>query len=101
MSTKAVSFRFHQDADREERYSSFVDRLRKAGMIWEETTSFALVNTDMTADALQSDLYINSKFNSYKDLMIVIDIGDRDASTRGPVAMPYTLGILLPKVQIR
>lgn len=100
MGTMAVSFRFKDNATREARYNSFVEQLRKM-VIWEETTSFALVETDMTAAQLEADLYSSTDISSYDDKFIVIDVTGCQASARGVFDYTSTLRSLLPRVVIK
>jgi hypothetical protein len=100
MGTMAVSFRFKDDTTREARYDSFMERIRSKGVVWEETTSFVLVEISMTAAELEWELWIKTKFSHITDKMIVIDVTSASASTRGPIDYPSTLRSLLPKVAI-
>ena len=80
-----------------ERYSSFMEQVRKTGA-WEETTSFALIVSDETLENLVNRFYIYSKFDATSDLMIVIDIESGVAVTKGKVEYPATLAGKLNKL---
>jgi hypothetical protein len=97
----AISFRIgagtHGGSTYSERYSSFMEQVRKTGA-WEETTSFALIVSDETLDNLVNRFYIHSLFNATADLMIVIDIESGVAVTKGTIEYPHTLGSKLNKL---
>lgn len=80
-----------------ERYSTFMEQVRKTGS-WEETTSFALITSTETIETLVDRLYFQSHFNATYDLMIVIDIERGVAVTKGKVEYPATLGGKLNKL---
>lgn len=94
MAKFAVSFRFDINtaagASYSERYSSFMEQVRKTGA-WEETTSFALVTSGETLDQFSDRLYYQSHFCAVTDTMLVIDIETGRAISRGKIDYPATL----------
>jgi hypothetical protein len=97
----AISFRIDTDTHGGrtylERYSSFMDQVRKTS-VWEETTSFALTVSDETLENFVARLYLGSKFNAITDLMVVIDIERGVAVTKGKVSYPATLSSMLNRL---
>lgn len=90
-----VSFELKNDITYDSRYRSLMRELR-AGTCWEETTSFALVETPEAIDAFFDRLYYKSEIIDSKDLLLVIDTTSQAARVRGPVKYPATLHALLP-----
>lgn len=87
-----VTFRIASDTTYQERYDSFVDQVIKvaggnAGKVWDETTSFYAFTAASTAETVAASLNSNSKFDTTKDLLVVIDLDNRVKATRGKV--PY------------
>lgn len=97
----AISFRIetgtHGGSTYSERYSSFMEQVRKTGA-WEETTSFALTTSTETLEDFVNRLYLRSQFSATADLMIVIDIERGTAVTKGKVEYPATLAGKLNKL---
>jgi hypothetical protein len=93
MANFIVTFEFKSDDTRKARYDSFVKKINEltAHRHWDETTSFYCFELDTTADSLCSTLYIGSDFNATKDMMVVIDISNRQKATKGPLAWPTVL----------
>lgn len=97
MSVYAVSFRIHEDSTYQTRYASFTAQLQQGSKThWDETTSFALVETDETIDGFCSRIYVYSGFDSSKDLYLVLYTNKLSARVRGSVKYPHTLQSLLP-----
>lgn len=97
MAKYAISFRFDNETHGytyAQRQKSFMDEIRKS-TAWEETTSFALITSAETIEALVSRLYLKTHFDQEFDLMIVIDIEKGIAATKGKVAYPATLRSML------
>ncbi len=91
-----VTFRIAGDTGYQTRYESFVKRIHEvalggAGLTWEETTSFCSFQALGTDDSICQDLYLNSDFDSTKDIMVVIDLDTRKKSTKGPAKYLTTL----------
>lgn len=95
MANFIVTFRISSDNDYKERYESFVTTLVAyaggAAKVWDETTSFYVFEKDATADAVCSHLYLESKFNATKDMMVVIDVGRHKKATKGPIPYEFLL----------
>lgn len=98
MAVHSVSFTLKRDSTYSERYESFMAQIRASKKVWEETTSFALVETAESASELETRLYVKSMFNHTKDLMIVIDVTGRSGVSRGKLEYPLTLGAIMPNV---
>ncbi|MFY0400792.1 hypothetical protein [Brevundimonas naejangsanensis] len=94
----AVSFELKSDSDYSKRYDSLMEQLKLKGEMWDETTSFALVETDESLDDFEHRLYFKSELLDSKDKLFVIDVTDRPCIARGPFVMPYTLKSIMPKV---
>ncbi|MEL7689175.1 hypothetical protein [Citromicrobium bathyomarinum] len=73
-----------------ERYSSFMEQVRKTG-VWEETTSFALTTSAETTEQLCDRLYFQSKFTAAYDTVVVVNIDTGFAVSRGVIKSPATL----------
>ena len=93
MASFIVTFKFKSDDTRGERYDSFVKKINELTSYrhWDETTSFYCFELDTTAETLCTDLYIGSDFNSTKDIMVVIDITNKQKATKGALAWPSVL----------
>jgi len=99
MHTYAVSFTIHYDTDRQRRYDSLMAEIRKCSRVWEETTSFCLVETSETLDVFERRLYL-SHFSPTKDKLLVVSVRYDDAKARGAIKLPATLRMLLPSIKI-
>ncbi|RBL87889.1 hypothetical protein DDE05_00500 [Streptomyces cavourensis] len=88
-----VTFRLKNDSTYQERYESFVDRVRAITPLapWDETSSFFAFRANGSAASICSDLYLNSKFDSTKDQMVVIDLDLKQKATKGKVEYPALL----------
>lgn len=93
MASFIVTFKFKSDDTRSERYDSFVKKINELTSYrhWDETTSFYCFELDTTAEALCSALYVGSDFNSTKDIMVVIDITNKQKATKGSLEWPSVL----------
>ncbi|NYT81449.1 hypothetical protein H0A70_08095 [Alcaligenaceae bacterium] len=85
-----VTFRIKDDKDYQARYDSFMETAKSLAKYspWDQTTSFlALQSTDAnaTSSSLCSSLYVDSKFDSTKDVMVVVDLDKRTKSTKGKI----------------
>lgn len=99
MPVHAVSFTLKDDRTRPTRYKSLMEQIRLKGDVWEETTSFALVETTESVTELESRLYLNSDFSHLTDLMIVLDVTGRAGVCRGKNDLPTTLRLMMPTVE--
>ncbi|CAI8802084.1 ABM domain-containing protein [Pseudomonas sp. IT-P74] len=93
MANFIVTFEFKSDDSRQARYDSFVKKVNEltSRKNWDETTSFYCFELDTTAEALCSSLYVGSDFNSTKDIMVVIDVTNKQKATKGPLKYPSLL----------
>lgn len=100
MSTYAITFTIHYDNSDSWnlRYNSFMAEVRKCPVVWDETTSFCLVQTAETIDQLERRLYL-SLFDASKDKLLVIDVSYDAAICRGAISDKVKLGNLLPGIQ--
>ena len=80
-----VTFRFKNDSTYQDRYDSFVDKVKEIAELspWDETSSFFAFQADDNAVGLCTTLYVETKFDSTKDRMVVIDIDRREKATKG------------------
>lgn len=90
-----ITFRIGSDPGYQTRYESFVKKIHELGggigKVWEETTSFASLQSPLTAEALCQALYLGSEFNSSSDIMVVIDLDAKVKATKGKVNYLTTL----------
>ena len=101
MSISVVSFRIHEDSTYEERYDSLVEQIKKEaigsiGDMWEETTSFFIIQSNKSSKALCDDLYMSSKVSEEKDILLVINLSQKGYAQRG-AQYPNTLRALMEK----
>lgn len=90
-----ISFRIKNDETYQERYKSFTSKVIEiagsSGAVWDETSSFYIMRAMTSAQDLCSTLYLGSDFNSAKDIMVVIDVDNREKATKGPLEWPAVL----------
>lgn len=93
MAHYGVSFDLKSDATRASRYNSLVAQIRKAPSknVWDETTSFALVETTETLSQFADRLYYYTEVSSVTDILLVFNPWDGSSIARGPVKYPATL----------
>ena len=99
MATYAISFNLHYDSTYSDRYDSLMKAIRSSATVWEETTSFALVESSKSLTIFEIDLYL-SKFDATKDILVVIDVTNCAAEARGKIADKTKLRKLLPNITI-
>ncbi|MGJ7499882.1 hypothetical protein ACSFBF_05940 [Variovorax sp. ZT5P49] len=94
-----LTFRIASDKGYQDRYDSFVDAVHKLaggpGKVWDETTSFYVFSANSTAQNVLNTLYVGSDFDSTKDIMVVIDVGNRAKATIGPLKYEVLLSSYL------
>lgn len=98
MSTYAISFHLEYNSTYTERYTSLMAAIRQCAKVWEETTSFAIVETHETLDTLERRLWL-SQFSSATDILMVIDISYDSCTIRGAAKKRAILKSILPQVQ--
>lgn len=93
MSHYAVSFEIKSGPGYGDRYSSLVAQIRKSPSknVWEETTSFALVETTESLETFADRLYYQSTLSAATDKLLVMDHLSGKAIVRGPIQYPNTL----------
>lgn len=93
MANFIVTFRFEADDTYSERYTSFVKQVKELAkeVPWDETSSFYVFESDLTADSLCTRLWTGSEFDSSKDIMVVVDVLNRVRATKGPIKYPNLL----------
>lgn len=99
MTVYAVSFTLASDSTYGDRYDSLMKQVRAKGKIWEETTSFALVETSESLSDFEIRLYVDSDFNATKDLMVVIAVTGCNGICRGKNALSATLSSIAPEIE--
>ena len=82
-----VSFELRSDHDYAERYKSLTEQIKAkpTEYHWDETTSFAAIETPETIHELASRLYLDTKVNSQKDILLVIDPATSHCIALGPI----------------
>lgn len=84
-----VTFRIGSDNGYQDRYDSFVNAVialagGTTGKVWDETTSFYVFEVEgWNAEEAAAYLYVNSKFDATKDILVVIDVDAKKKATRG------------------
>jgi hypothetical protein len=74
MSLYVVTYRIDMDATYHERYKALRDALDRVGILWEETTSFALVRSGLDPDALLRSLTLSGWLKRDRDHLAVLQI---------------------------
>lgn len=89
----AVSYDIHYDSTYSARYNSLVAEIGKTPgkSVWDETTSFALVETSESLSTFADRLYFRTQFSAATDKLLVIDYATSTAIGRGPFKYPNTL----------
>lgn len=98
MPVYCVSFVIESNSTYQKRYDSFVSECKKDSEYWTDTTSFIVVKTSDSIDKFCQRIYLNSDFNAYMDLFLVIDPNSSDGRVKGTVK-DKDLFTLLPKVK--
>ena len=99
MATYAVSFHLKKDSSYETRYGSLMEEIRKSSTVWDETTSFCLVERSESLSVFTSKLYMTD-FSPSRDKLLVMSVKEVAASARGDINYPATLRSLLPSIDI-
>ena len=88
-----VTFRFKNDATYQDRYDSFIEQANQVATTvpWDQTTSFLAFEAKGTAETVCSDLYLKSAFDSTRDVMVVIDLDNKQKATRGEIEFDVLL----------
>lgn len=91
-----VTFRIADDSGYQVRYESFLEEIYKKASggspgTWEETTSFLSFESSGTADSMCNSLYMDSKFDASKDMMVVLELDSRTKAVKGPISYLATL----------
>lgn len=85
-----VTFRIKSDSSYQERYDSFIEQVREDADLlpWDQTTSFLAFRSKdkaLSAQGLCNRLYVYSKFDSSKDIMVVVNLDDKTKATQGDI----------------
>lgn len=93
MANFVISFKFKADDSYDDRYYSFVEKVREIATThpWDETSSFFALEADETAENLCERLWLETSFSHSKDRMLVIDISNKQKATKGSIELPYLL----------
>jgi hypothetical protein len=96
MSVLAASFRIAREGDYNERYNSLVTALRKESIdsVSEETTSFILIKSNKSAEAVAQSAYLGSSMND-RDVLLIVDLSYKSSAIKGENKYPNTLAALL------
>ncbi|PMY37401.1 hypothetical protein C1Y35_19835 [Pseudomonas sp. GW456-L14] len=93
MANFIVTFRFKSDSSYQERYDGFVKKVQEIATTypWPETSSFFAFEANETADSLASRLWLETGFDTSKDIMLVVDVKNRSKTTKGKIEYPTLL----------
>ena len=93
MPSYAVSFEIASNSTYAKRYRSLVEQIQSApgDSQWDETTSFALVETSESLSTFADRLYYSTEVNARWDILLVFNPNTGDAIARGPIKYPHTL----------
>lgn len=93
MGNFVITFRFKSDATYQSRYESFVKKVHEIASThpWAETSSFYALEADETAESLCNRLYLETEFDSTKDLLLVVDTKRQVKATKGEIQFPTLL----------
>jgi hypothetical protein len=95
MPNYAVSFKIASETvgafTYNERYKSLMEQVDKDLLAWDETTSFALVDTGESLSDFADRLYFRSDIFSSTDILLVIDHAKSAAIGRGPIVRQTAL----------
>jgi hypothetical protein len=89
MSIFVISFRVHEDSTYDERYESLVEKIKDEAIgdsvadVWDETTSFFIIQSSKSSKSLCDDLYMGSKISEEKDILLVINLSQKGYAQRG------------------
>jgi hypothetical protein len=89
----ALSFELKSNDTRPSRYKSLMEQVRRAPSksVWEETTSFVLVETTESLSTFADRLYYQTEVSSVTDILLAFDPWTGESLVRGPVKYPATL----------
>ena len=98
MAIFVISFRIHEDLTYQERYNSLVQQINDEaiGKVWDETTSFFIIESNKSSKALCDDLYMHSTILDSKDILLVINLSQKGYAERG-AQLPNRLANLMAK----
>jgi len=95
MANFVVTFRFKADSTYQSRYDSFVKKVVEIATThpWAETSSFYAMEASETAESLCHRLYVETEFDSTKDLMLIVDTKNQVKATKGNLEYPTLLKV--------
>jgi hypothetical protein len=94
----AIAFRIKHDDTYEERLQSLVGVIRREAMgVWEELTSFMVIETTKTTDELAQTIYLDSEFDGDKDSLVVISLSYQHYVARGAMEHAPALAHLMSR----
>ena len=67
-----------------DRYDSLMDAIKKFGLRWTETTSFASIHADETLGSMSTKLFVGTKINSAHDKLLIVEMKTGNAKYSGP-----------------
>jgi hypothetical protein len=100
MTIFVISFRIAAHADHRARHESLVDRIHHhaaAGLVWEETACFCLIESEADASSLALDLYLHSRMDAALDKLLVISLSADEHATQGATRTAKTLDTLMAR----
>jgi hypothetical protein len=97
MALFAISFRVAELGDAASRRASIVEQIRKEALdrTWEETTSFLLIASNKTTEALAQSIYLNSEMINEWDKLLVMDLSTKSYAVFGKIEYPSTLAAMM------
>ena len=94
----AIAFRIKPDDSYEERLQSVVAVTRRGALgVWEEFTSFMVIETNKTTDELAQSIYLDSKFDGARDGMVVVSLSYQHYVARGGIEQGTALAHLMSR----
>jgi microcystin degradation protein MlrC len=98
MAVYAISFRVGDKGNRQARWESIVEHIRKQSsdtITWEETTSFFLLRSNKPTSEVATRIYVDSLMDNDHDKLLVINLSVKEHFAFGKMEYPATLEGLL------
>ncbi|MFO1138334.1 MAG: hypothetical protein U1E41_04570 [Paracoccus sp. (in: a-proteobacteria)] len=94
MASYAISFRIAEQGNADERRASLVDKVNEISTVvtWDETTSFILIKSFLSAEQVASKIYLESSMRQDIDKLLVVRVDGDAYSHRGDIKHPARLG---------
>lgn len=92
------TYRLKRDATYDQRYEALVKAFNAIGeYLWTEPTSFCAFETEFTID--QAALRVKAAVNEYTDLVLIREVGVKDARYIGTPEYPVTFASYFPEAK--